>query len=296
MPRPHSFCNKPLKCGYWDSYSIKEMVLKKLQWTQQFEKNLEDYNASKAELDNFLKAKELDKMLPDKSKNGEMNALMKHYGSFFDEESGNTREQGIEQLEEYLKDIKADFVDRGRKMRIDIEKLKKAMAIKKQLLKEEREKVGEGSKITGEENKITVGENNKIEENKITVGETKKPAEENKIIAEDSKKIVEETIKNISTFFPIIPMYSTILFRIFLTLFTFFISFNLIYFDLIYCIFNISVTIPPMITSLVWLVWKFYRFYRKVIYYSKLCVIIYTFCKKIYMFCKKKFYSFYKKL
>jgi len=296
MARPHSFCNIPLKCGYWDKYSIEEMVSKKREWRKMFDKNLDEYNASNAELHNFIKAKELDNKLADKSKNGEMNAIMDHYRSFFDEESGNTREQGIEQLEQYLKDTKAEFLNRGRKIRIDIERLTKATDIKRQLKKEGGEKVGEGSNITGEENKITVGENNKIEENKITIGEAKKPAEENKIIAEDSKKIVEETIKNISTFFPVIPMYSTILFRILLTLFTFFISFNLINFDLIYCIFNISVIIPPMITSLVWLVWIFYRFYRKVIYYSKLCLIIYRFCKKIYMFCKKKFYSFYKKL
>lgn len=50
----------------------------------------------------FFKALGLDDVLEDKTKNIDMQKIIKHYDSFFDEDSWNTREEGLKQLKEYL--------------------------------------------------------------------------------------------------------------------------------------------------------------------------------------------------
>ena len=50
------------------------------------------------------KAERLDSILVDKSKNNEMLQVVNHFSSFFDEDSGNTREEGIIQVKKYLKE------------------------------------------------------------------------------------------------------------------------------------------------------------------------------------------------
>lgn len=56
----------------------------------------------KSELESVHIAEDLDKKFTHKS-NYKMKRLMKHYASFFDEESGNSKEQGMEQVKSYLK-------------------------------------------------------------------------------------------------------------------------------------------------------------------------------------------------
>jgi predicted solute-binding protein len=67
-------------------------------------KYVEQYSNASTELNSIKKAKELDNMLTDKSLNTDMNRIMKFFETFFDEESGNTREQGIKQVEELLEE------------------------------------------------------------------------------------------------------------------------------------------------------------------------------------------------
>jgi hypothetical protein len=47
--------------------------------------------------------------LSDKSKNGEMKKIMEFHESFFDEDSGNSREEGIGQLNSYLEEEKNGY-------------------------------------------------------------------------------------------------------------------------------------------------------------------------------------------
>jgi hypothetical protein len=166
-----------------------------------------------------------------------MNAIMKYYNSYFDEYSGNTREEGIKQLEGYLKEELDSSKHNISKLRKDMAEIKKEMDAKKAV--------------------------------------------------EDAKKAVED---NKNTFFPVIPMYSPSIFRIFLTIFSICISFKLIDFNLNYLIFHLpEVVIPTIITSVVLFAWECYRLYSKFRKYYKVGKII-------YMFCKKKIYSFYKKI
>lgn len=52
----------------------------------------------------FDKAKTLEGILKNPTDNIDMQGYIAHYYSFFDEESGNTREEGMKQLEFHLKD------------------------------------------------------------------------------------------------------------------------------------------------------------------------------------------------
>lgn len=62
----------------------------------------ENLDNIKYELKIFKKARYLEDALKDKSQNTEMKKVINYYETYFDEESGNTREQGIEELQQYL--------------------------------------------------------------------------------------------------------------------------------------------------------------------------------------------------
>jgi len=162
-----------------------------------------------------------------------MKQIMKHYETYFDEDSGNTREQGIEQLEKYIKEEAESRFN-------EYEKLSKKMKDIKEEITKRRE----------------------IEENQNTF----------------------------LSIFPIIPMNSFSILRIFLTIFSCLISFKCIDLDLNYLMLNIpEITIPIMLTSVVLFVWEYYRLYSKVRKSYKVGKII-------YIFCKDKLYPFYKKI
>lgn len=234
IPSPHKFCSMDLKSSGTNSKSIQELILERKSTVRELRRNTAEHNSIIDELHNLKKANDLDIILPDKTKNREMNKIMEFHESFFDEDSGNTREEGVEQLRAYLTEERKGYHKNHIDLKKKIKDLEEELDIKKA---------------------------------------AKKAAEENK-----------------NTFIPIIPMYSTIVFRIFLTIFLFCISFKLIDFNLNYLIFHLpDVAIPTTIISIVLFVWEYYRLYSKARKYYKVG-------KTIYMFCKKKTYSFYNKI
>lgn len=96
-------------------------------------------------------------------------------------------------------------------------------------------------------------------------------------------KAVEEN-KNI--IIPFITLYSPILFSVSLTIFSFFIYFNLIDIDLSN-FYMPDIVIPTIITSTVLFIWEYYRLYSKIRKY-------YITGKMVYMFCKEKIQKFIK--
>ena len=223
IPSPHVFCNLSLQSGVWDKKSSKELVLEKNKLLDEHSKSIDQFRSAKDELLQFLEAKKLDSKLPDKSKNSQMNEVMKFYESYFDEDSGNTREEGIKQLEEFLrgevktygkishnimdniKEIK-DIVDNRWKKLEELRKTENAKTVEenKKLIEEnkpvEEKKPVEENKKSVEENNKLVEENNKSIEEKKTVEEHKRPVEEKKTVEEhkrpvEEKKTVEENKK-----------------------------------------------------------------------------------------------------
>jgi len=111
-PSPHRFTNIPLRSA--SSSSIDNEELRTL---------IQDKNKCKDEMaqaheavQDIVKAVRLDKMLPDKSQNKSMRDIMAHYKEYFDEESGNTKQEGLKQIYE---ELSKDF-------NLKLEKYKKA--------------------------------------------------------------------------------------------------------------------------------------------------------------------------
>ena len=235
-----------------------------------------------------------------------MNKIMTFYESFFDEDSGNTREEGIKELHDFLKGEVNLYKNKCAKIMKDIDDIRTEYYKKKDaeenIRAEEYKKSIDENKKPIEENKKPIEENKKpIEENKNPIEENKKPIEENKKPIEENKNPIEENKnpieENIKTFLPIVPIYYYI-YRLFLIVFTFCISFKLINFDLNCLIFYLpDVAIPTIITSIMLFVWECYRFYSKIKKYYKIGKLIYMVynninIKNIY----KKIKFYYKKI
>ena len=221
-PSPHRFYSVALQSGGWNNKSIPELLLEIKSKKREYNNNVDHFKNARTELKNLMKAKYLDSKLQDKSKNREMEEIIKFYEAYFDKDSGNTRAEGIAQLEGYLDEEIRTYLKNMSNIKKNIDEIQKEL-------------------------------------------ETKKAVEENQ-----------------NTFIPIIPMYSPIIFSIFLTIFSFCISFKLIDFNLIFLNFHIpEFVIPTAITSILLFVWQYYRLYSKVRKYYKIGKIIYMFCKKL---------------
>ena len=228
-PRPHKFCNIGLKSGGWDKNTIQELLAERKKLLEVHGQNLKQYREAKDELESVIRAKNLDLQLPDKSKNWDMNKIMSFYESFFDEDSGNTREEGINQLQDFLKGEVNLYKNNCSKIMKDIDDIRIEFLKKKdaELLKKQKDaetmKSSEDTKISVEENKkaVPLFEESKkpvplFEESKKTTEESKKlvplfeeskkpaplfeesknPTEESKKTTEESKKTTEESKKN----------------------------------------------------------------------------------------------------
>jgi prefoldin subunit 5 len=146
VPSPHSFYSVPLQSGVWENKSIKELFIELKKKCAEYNDNMSQHNSTIKDLTNLKKAKDLDTKISDKSKNRDMNEIIKYYDTFFDKDSGNDREEGIKQLEGYLKEELSGFKDNLRKIKKDIDEIKKEKDAKKAV---------EDAKKAVEENKNT---------------------------------------------------------------------------------------------------------------------------------------------
>lgn len=120
-----------------------------------------------------------------------------------------------------------------------------------------------------------------------------------KDIKDIQKKLNERNTiaeENENSFFPIIPIHNSIIFRVFLTIISFSICFNLIDLNLDYLNFILSgFALPTVITSIVLFIWDLYRLCNKVIKYYKLGKNIHIICKNYYNL-KKKYIIYIKNI
>ena len=95
-PSPHKFYSVRLVSGIWDNKSNSELLLELSNKTKENEDNRQQLSTSLEPLEILnRKPANLKEQL-------ELNRLMSFYSSFFDEDSGNTKEEGINQLKNYL--------------------------------------------------------------------------------------------------------------------------------------------------------------------------------------------------
>ena len=101
-PSPHRFSSIPLKSVGWDKKTIQELLLERERDINERNSKLDEFKKSQEELNYITRASNLEDILSDKTKNDDMNKIIAFYETYFDEESGNTRKEGINQLKEYL--------------------------------------------------------------------------------------------------------------------------------------------------------------------------------------------------
>jgi hypothetical protein len=132
--------------------SIREITL---ELTKNISLHKDSYHRFKSveyDLKMLEKAKSLDDKLPDKTKNREMQKIIEYYDSYFDEESGNRREEGIKQVHEYLKEEAKSHFNSYNNIKMKIANLQKELAERKavegnqKLVEESKKKVVEDTK------------------------------------------------------------------------------------------------------------------------------------------------------
>ena len=236
-PSPHKFYSVGLLSGSWDNQSLKELLLENQKNSSLCKESYLRYKSIEHELKMLDKAISLDDKLSDKTKNGEMNKIISYYETYFDEDSGNTREEGIKQVHGYLKEEAKSHLNNHKNIKMKIDNIQKEI-------------------------------------------DKRKAVEGNKKAEEEIKKAVENN-QNTFSILPLISINSFTILRILLSIFSWFIYFKLIDFNLYYLIPNMpDVTIPMIFTSIVLFVWEYYKLYSKVRKYYKLGKIIYMFCEE----------------
>jgi NADH-ubiquinone oxidoreductase chain 3 len=236
-PSPHKFYSVGLHSGGWDTQSLKELLFELKKLTPLHKETYMRYKSIEHDLKMLDKAKALDDKISDKSKNGEMNKIISYYETYFDEDSGNTREEGIKQVKEYLKEEEKSHLNSYKNIKMKIDNLQKEI-------------------------------------------DKRKAVEENQKVGEETKKALDNN-QNSFLILPIFPINSFTIIRILLSIFSWFIYFKFIDFDINYLIPNMpDVTIPMIFTSIVLFAWEYYKLYSKVRKYYKLGKIIYVFCKE----------------
>lgn len=153
IPSPHSFYSVPLQSGVWENLSLKELFFLVKRKNTEYNENVSLHNKTLKDIIHLKKAKKLDEKISDKTQNRDMNEITKYYGTFFDNESGNNREEGIKQLESYLKQELSSFKGNLSKIKKDVDDIKKEMDAKKAV--EDAKKAVEDGKKAVEDNKNT---------------------------------------------------------------------------------------------------------------------------------------------
>lgn len=132
-PNPHKFYSVRLQSGNGDKKSLSELILERRNKIIEYNKGAFEIRKAQGELRTVDKAKRLDDMLPDKSQNAEMKKIMNFYESYFDDESGNSREEGIKQVQDYIKGEIRNYQKRRETLKTEIKAIEKELDDRKEL-------------------------------------------------------------------------------------------------------------------------------------------------------------------
>ena len=129
-PSPHGFTSVGLHSGF-SSKSISDLLSEKKSTAALYKENKEEYVSLYRDLKDARKAKLLENKVTDKTQNRGIEQMTETYPHFFDEDSGNTRMEGITQLEQYLKD-ELSVVSKNRKeLKETLEQINKELDARK---------------------------------------------------------------------------------------------------------------------------------------------------------------------
>lgn len=131
--RSPPFCNEPLQSGFWSTKSIKELISERKNKIMEYNDNASQGKSMVETMKSLHKASILEDKLSDKSKNREMNDLIEMYPSFFDDESGNTRKEGINELKSYLKQEERAYRSKCIDLKKNIDEIQQELTSRKEV-------------------------------------------------------------------------------------------------------------------------------------------------------------------
>jgi hypothetical protein len=138
---------------------------------------------------NLRKAKDLDAKISDKSKNYDMNQIMKFFDSFFDEDSGNTREEGIKEVEDFLQEERKLHIANCTKIKKDLEDIKTEYFRRKAAVEQSNENIEKNIEETPKPVEKGKG---KLEEDQQLIEKGEVKLEEDQQLIEKGKEKLEE--------------------------------------------------------------------------------------------------------
>jgi hypothetical protein len=112
---------------------------------------------------------------------------MKFFDSFFDEDSGNTREEGIKELEDFLEEERKVYKANCERLKKDLEDIKTEYFRRKAAVEQSKENIEENIE---ENHKLIEKGKGKLEEDQFKV--PKKPVEKGKGKLEEDQQLIEE--------------------------------------------------------------------------------------------------------
>lgn len=141
-PKPHQFTSIELKSSGLSSSTIGRLVEKKSDIEKEISDMRSDRSVIWAQLKDAKATLRLSSHIDD-SKNNALKDIKKEYPTFFDEESNNTNQEGLNQVVKYLTDEYSGLQSGIAKLKKDIERIESKIAESEQL----NEQLGESSNV-----------------------------------------------------------------------------------------------------------------------------------------------------
>lgn len=129
-PSPHRFKSVPLQSGFWDTKEIPELVSEKKSIAARLSETKDECKGLSTDLKDIKKAKVVD-AVADESKNGPLRDMKEAYPTYFDEDSGNTNREGMDQLEKYLREEVSAYKNKVKELKKNMEEIDKVLEAKK---------------------------------------------------------------------------------------------------------------------------------------------------------------------
>ena len=120
----------PLQSGVWNNKSILELVSEKKRIAEEFKDAKDEFKGLSSDLKDIRKAKVVSGVA-EESKNGPLKEMRQAYPIYFDEDSGNTTREGMDQLENYLREEVSAYKNKTIELKKIFDEIEKVLEAKK---------------------------------------------------------------------------------------------------------------------------------------------------------------------
>lgn len=130
IPSPHRFKSVPLQSGFWGNKSISELVSAKKRLAEESKDNKYELEGLSSDLKGIRQAKVVSNVV-EEPRNRALTEMRNAYPEYFDEDSGNTTKEGMDQLENYLKQEVTVYENKRSELKKNYDEVKKVLEEKK---------------------------------------------------------------------------------------------------------------------------------------------------------------------